>query len=215
MADTGTEINVQRDWDFSVNLSGLIAPSGKGGNVLPTGYYKVTMDDLYVNPEKNANRVIFKMSVAEGPFVGVKRTDGMNIPQSKDDKVRYYWRGLAESVGYPPTALDDGEVSLGPGSFKDRIAHIHFTMKEETEDGYENVMFLAPAEWAQQKQNFDMNETAKPTVSGGAGSALGSANPPKIEKATSTLGGGSTGGNTVSKEDLLAKIQKGSGATLS
>ncbi len=132
MAETHTEINVQRDWDFDINLSGLVAPTGKGGNVLPTGYYKVKLTDLYVNPERNANRVIIKCQVSEGPFTGAVRTTGFNKPTSNDDKVRYYWRGLSESVGYSPAQLDAGSISVGIKTFKDREAHILFTAKDES-----------------------------------------------------------------------------------
>ena len=121
MADANSEMNVQRDWDFSVNLSGLQAPTGKGGNMLPTGFYKVKLMDLYVNPDRNPNRVIIKVQVSEGPFSGAIRTTGFNRPTSNDDKVRYYWRGLAESAGYTPAQLDAGEVNLGINTFKDRM----------------------------------------------------------------------------------------------
>jgi hypothetical protein len=192
MSDTDTEINVQRDWDFDVNLSGLIAPTGKGGNVLPTGFYKVKLMDLYVNPERNPNRVIIKVQVAEGPFTGTIRTSGFNKPTSDDDKVRYYWRGLAESAGYSPADLDAGAIRLGLGTFKGRLAYIMFTEKDEDAGvKYEDMDFLPPMEWAQQAENFTMTGGASAPVaekSAPAGSALGVTAP---TKATS-LGGGST-----------------------
>jgi len=173
------EINVARDWDFEVNLSGLIAPTGKGGNALPTGYYKVKLLDLYVNPERNANRVIIKVQVAEGPFTGTLRTTGFNKPTSNDDKVRYYWRGLAESAGYTPAQLDGGEIKLGLGTFQNRVAHIFFTAKDE-ENGiqYEDMDFLPLVEWTQQSQCYmSAGASEAAPAKAAAGSALGMTTP--------------------------------------
>ena len=207
------EINVVRDWDFDVNLSGLVAPSGKGGNVLPTGYYKVKLADLYINPDRNANRVIIKVQVAEGPFTGTIRTTGFNRPTSDDDKVRYYWRGLAESAGYTPTQLDAGSVKLGLGSFKDRVAHVLFTAKDEDANPpvkYEDIDFLAPMEWSQQKQNFEMSGgAAKPAAkaTAAAGSALGGSTETVITQPAALGGGGSEpAGNTTQKSALLSRL---------
>jgi hypothetical protein len=215
MADNATEINVQRDWDFSVNLSGLTAPTGKGGNMLPTGYYKVKLTDLYVNPERNANRVIIKVQVSDGTFAGAIRTTGFNKPTSDEDKVRYYWRGLAESAGYTPAQLDAGEVNLGLNTFQGKDAFILFTDIEDSEDGFENVDFLPPMAWSQQKQNFDMVGAAEKKVApAAAGSALGTT---EVKEATalggetkSLGGGGGTnslgGGDITSKSKLLSQL---------
>jgi len=209
MAEATEEINVQRDWDFDVNLSGLIAPTGKGGNLLPTGYYKVKLADLYVNPDRNANRIIIKVQVAEGAFTGTIRTTGFNKPTSDDDKVRYYWRGLAESAGYTPAQLDAGMIKLGLGTFKDRMAHILFTAKDE-EAGvqYEDIDFLPPMEWAQQMQNFEMTGGNEPKAApkGAAGSALGTTEPAVIEepKALGSGGGNELGGTK--KSALLTQL---------
>ncbi len=204
MADTGSEISVQRDWDFDVNLSGLVAPTGKGGNVLPTGYYKVKLTDLYINPDRNANRVIIKVQVAEGLFTSTIRTTGFNKPTGDDDKVRYYWRGLAESAGYTPAQLDAGVIKLGLGTFKDRIAHVFFTAKDEANGvQYEDMDFLPPMEWAQQMQNFEMSGRARAVEhKAGAGSALGTTTPAITE--SKPLGGGDS--NTTSKNALLSQL---------
>ena len=216
-----TEIQVQRDWDFDVNLSGLVAPTGKGGNNLPEGYYKSKITDMYVNPDKNPNRVIVKLTVSEGPFTGTIRTDGFNKPTSAEDKVRYYWRALAESVGYGPDALDKGSVSLGVDTFKNKTAHIYFTPKDE-ERGvqWEDITWLSPTEWDQQKKNFEMQANATLAAApsaGGAGSALGGslASAPAVVPATSLApgnpvviaAGNSMGGtNATTKGGLLKAL---------
>jgi hypothetical protein len=205
------DVNLQHDWDFEVNLSGLTAPTGKGGNVLPTGYYKVKLSDLYINPERKPNRVVIKVTVAEGPFTGSVRTTGFNRPTGPDDKVRYYWRGFAESAGYTPAQLDAGSVKLGVNSFKGRVAHILFTAKNEEANPpvkWEDIDFLAPMEWAQQKQSFDMSggaAKAEAASTAASGSALGGSEP---AIAGGSLGGGSapSGGDTTKKSELMERL---------
>jgi len=199
------EINVVREWDFEVNLSGLQAPTGGAGNNLPEGFYKGMITDMYVNPEKNPNRVIIKVTVAEGPFKGVIRTTGLNRPTSADDNVRYYWRGLAESVGYEPAQLDNGQINLGLNAFKDRVAHVFYAPKDEAKGKdyqYERVNFLPPGAWGDQKANFDANaaSTAAAPAAPAQSNSLGGA--PAITSAT----GGNALGGTASKASILSRL---------
>jgi hypothetical protein len=206
------EINVLRDWDFSINLSGLVAPTGATGK-LPKGYYTVTITDMYVNPEK-PNRVVIKAEVADGPHKGVVRTDGLSIPQSPEDKVRYYWRGLAESVGYTPAQLDAGAVQLGINTFKGRKGHIHFMPRaaDGGEGEFEKVTWLAPAEWTRQKQTHEAPPPAgsalggAQTLGGGAQTLGGGAQ--TLGGGAQTLGGGAppAGGDNTTKAALLAQL---------
>jgi hypothetical protein len=188
------EINVVREWDFDVNLSGLQAPTGGAGNNLPEGFYKFMVTDMYVNPEKNPNRVIIRVTVAEGPFKGVIRTTGINRPTSADDNVRYYWRGLAESVGYEPAQLDNGQISLGLNAFKDEAKGKDYQ--------YERVDFLPPGAWGDQKANFDANAAAAPAAPAAApaGNSLGGS--PAIQAAS----GGNALGGTASKASILSRL---------
>ena len=215
------EINVNRDWGFNINVAGLQAPTGKGGSQLPEGYYVGIVDDMYVNPDKNAGRVIIKIKVAEGPFVGTMRTDGLNIPKSDEDKVRYYWRGLMESAGYGPAELDGGQVTVGRAALHGKKVHFYFVPKEEgnADRQYENITYLSPVEWSQQKQGFEAaGGAAAPT---GNGSALGGAAPtgnmlggvqgggaPALGGGAPALGG-APAGNTVSQGDVLSKLGLG------
>ena len=188
------EINVVREWDFDVNLSGLQAPTGGAGNNLPEGFYKFMVTDMYVNPEKNPNRVIIKVTVAEGPFKGVIRTTGLNRPTSTDDNVRYYWRGLAESVGYEPAQLDNGQISHGFYAPKDEAKGKDYQ--------YERVNFLPPGAWGDQKANFDANAAAAPAAPAAApaGNSLGGS--PAIQAAS----GGNALGGTASKASILSRL---------
>jgi len=187
-----TNINLDRSFSFATNVSGLQAPTG--GQAMPEGYYKTVIADMYVNPEKNANRVIIKLKVTEGPFAGSTRTTGLNIPKSAEDKVRYYWRGLLESAGYTPSQLDAGELSLNADTFMNRGCFIYYK-PPETEDGYDTLRFLPPNIWEVQSADFVPSEN-KAQSSGAA--------PLKA-----TINAGSNGaalGSTASKSDILKRL---------
>jgi hypothetical protein len=184
--------NNDRNWEINVNLSGLQAPTGAAN--VEQGYYKGKVTDMYVRPEK-PGRVVIKLTISEGRFAGAVRTTGLNIPKDSDDKVRYYWRGFAESVGYTPKELDAGEVSLGMNSFKGREAHFFYTPKELTSDGYDSVDFLPPVEWTQRSASFVPSE---PMQDGASGSALGAAG-----------GLGSSSGGTTSADEVRNKLGLG------
>lgn len=151
--------NPDRDWSFEIDLTGVNAPTGQQDILIPEGYYTAVVTDAYINKEKSANRVIFKLTISDGPFTGTIRTTGLGIPSGPDDKVRYYWRGLAESAGYTSEQLDNGAVKFGVNVFKGRETHIRYT-PPATEGGFDSVSFLAPGEWANQKRAFDSMPTS-------------------------------------------------------
>jgi len=155
-----------REWSFQTNISGITPATGQGA--VPEGYYKATITDMYIRAEK-PNRVIFKMSITEGTCKGAVRTDGLNIPQSDDDNVRYFWRALAESVGYEPSQLDAGSVELSPTSFVDKNVFFKYTPKDEEKGrNYDNFLYLAPGEWNQQRQTGEANTRTETPVEEGS-----------------------------------------------
>lgn len=208
---TETPDNVVREWDFRINLSGVAAPTG--GLPLPEGYFKAIINDMYVKADK-PERVVIKVTVAEGVYKGSVRTTGINIPKDEKDAARYYWRGLAESVGYGPSQLDNGEITLGVGAFKDKLAHIYYIPKAD-EASYDQVKFLPIANWAENKQAFDAREAAgeaQPARQPARNTnALGTK--PKIESlgtpAPVTPAGGSALGGTATKSGILNKLGVG------
>lgn len=155
-----TELNLDRNWSFDINLSGITvtAPIPKD---VPKGFYMAKIEDMYVNIDKNPNRVIIKLVVSEGEFKGGIITDGLNIPKAEDDKVRYYWRVLAESAGYTPAQLDAGGLKLSPDAFKGREVHIQYTPKS-VEGGYAKTEYFNATEFAARKSSA--NATASMTA---------------------------------------------------
>ena len=168
MSTDNKEINVDRDWGLDINVSGLQAPTG--ARTLPSGYYKVEVSDMYKNPEgKNPDRIVIKLTL-QGEYAGVVRTTGLNPPRDAEDNVRYYWRALAESVGFTPAQLDAGQVHLTPNSFVSKVAHIRFTKKDpENGQQYEDIEFLSEAVWTQRQQASALDNDAQPTTSNSVG----------------------------------------------
>ena len=133
---------------------------------------------MYVNVDKNPNRVVIKLSVSEGEFKNGVITDGLNIPKSEEDKVRYYWRVFAESAGYTPAQLDAGGLKLSPEAFKGREVHVLFTPKGE--GSYDRTEYFSATEFAARKAN--------------------------VNAATTTTTTAAKTGDTVTKGDLYAKL---------
>ena len=171
MAENTTPPELDHNWDFEVNLSGVQAPTGKGAANMPEGYYGVDLTDLYVNLQRNPNRVVIKAQVNEGPYKGGYLTTGLGKPKSDDDKVRHYWRALAESAGYTTKELDSGAVKFGLSTFKGRKAFVRFT-PAAGEGTFPEIVFLAPAEWKLQAAAFEgSGESAPSTSTGNNGAA--------------------------------------------
>lgn len=171
-----TDPSLDREFSVNINLGGITAPTGMGNTQVPEGYYRAVVDDMYVNPDRNPNRVVIKLKLTDAPFAGVIRTDGLNLPKTEEDKVRFYWRALAESAGYTAAQLDAGEITLGRGSFHGKQVFIHYNPKDSATNttGWDRTFFLAPAVWNQKKQSFDA-QPPKPTlgVKPPVGSSLG------------------------------------------
>ena len=175
--------NSNPNWGFNVNLAGLRAPTG-AAKVLPEGYYKATLTDAYVNNDK-PNRVIFKLTISDGEFIGTVRTTGLNSPKSATDNVRYYWRGLLESAGYTPAQIDAGEVGMNRALLVDKTVHFHYVPGDKDAGIYEEVNFLPPTDWtmkatafAKAASNGAINGTVGTTPAATAqsvGAALGAA----------------------------------------
>jgi hypothetical protein len=168
------DFNPDRDWNFQINFEGVSAPTQLGNIEIPEGYYSALVTDMYVS-KNNANRIVLKLTVQDSPYNGAVRTDGMNVPKDDQDKVRFYWRALAESAGFTAAQLDKGEIKLSASTFMKKTVHFHFKPKSDTSQ-YENISYFSKSIWEQQKANF------KPAVAKAATAAPSQA----------PLGGGDT-----------------------
>lgn len=181
------EQNVNREWGFDINLSGVTAGASVNKNV-PTGYYSFKVDDMYELTDK-AGRIAIKLMVTEGEYAGAIRTDWISMPKGPDDKVRYYWRCLAESVGYTAAQLDAGNVKFTRDTFVGRTGGMHYAAKNEAAgQQYERITYLTPSEFSTKKA--------------GNGSALGAAS---TNGSAPALGAPALGANPT-KGDVFAKL---------
>lgn len=173
----GANPNIIEDFEFEVNLSGLVAPTGNKAPEAPEGFYKVLIENMYINKEKNENRCVMKNKVLEGPSAGSIIWDGINRPKDAGDPVRYYWRALAESVGYTSAQLDSGAVRLGPAAFKNRTGFVYHKPQILDENGirkaYASTTWLVEDEWNRQKaawETIQANKTETPSTEEGSDS---------------------------------------------
>ena len=144
--------NQNPNWGFNVNLAGLRAPTG-AAKVLPEGYYKATITDAYVNNDK-PGRVIFKLTLSEGEFLGTVRTTGLGVPKTETDNVRYYWRGLLESAGYTPAQIDAGQVGMNRELLVGKTVHLYYVPGDKDAGIYEEISFLPPSDWTMKSSAF-------------------------------------------------------------
>lgn len=196
--------NSNPNFNFNVNLSGIRAASG-GGVKLPEGFYEGTVTDAFQTTSKNGRPQIAIKVTLKGQFDGMVRTAWMGVPQTEEDGVRYYWRAVFESLGYQPAEIDAGVISVQRNVLVGRSCSIFYKPGDKDMGIYEELKFLAPHDWAQQKAQFDAAANAP-------GSALGATAP----TANTGIGGGInngggapiTGGNTVTKDGLLAALNR-------
>jgi uncharacterized membrane protein YgcG len=197
---------LNREWEIDINISGLQAPTNLKNIHVPEGFYEATVKDSYINPDKNPDRVIFKLSL-HGEYDGVIRTTGLGVPRGPDDNVRYYWRGLAESAGYTAAQLDSGEVSLSASSFIGKKVHIYYVPADSKESKLDNVVFLPPVVWNQQKAAFKSRSGGKVRLGAPDGSGAESSNGGGGGSSGGGGAAGSTGGGAAAtKKDMLAKL---------
>jgi hypothetical protein len=159
--DIATQNDGDRSWSFQVNLSGVAAANSV--LAMEEGYYKVTVTDAYVKPEK-PGRVVIKVKVLDGQSKGAVRTTGINLPNGEaKDYARNLWRGLLESVGHAPNVLDNGELQLSSNAIVNRNAFIYY-VPSPGEGSYDRVDFLPPAIWKERSENFVPGESHAPAA---------------------------------------------------
>jgi hypothetical protein len=221
-------------WNFQVNLSG-IAPASAGTRELPEGFYSGTV--IGAEPGQSSTgrtQIALKVQVADGEFMGIVRTTRLGVPQTPEDKVLYYWRACFESLGYTPAQIDAGAVTVSEDILKGRTAHFYYKPGDKDAGIYEDFKFLTPSDWTSRKTSFEAGKAAQGSALGSAqvakaaaggvvaapmGSALGGLNGGGLGGG---LGGGmgqpsvsvaapasSIGGNAVSKDSLLAALNRG------
>lgn len=158
------------DWSFDMNLAG-VTPAGVGSRELPTGFYTAKVIEAEAETSQNGRpQVKIRVEITDADFAGIPRTTRIGIPQSADDKVRYFWRSLLESVGYTPAQIDAGAVKMSAKLLTDRECFVHYTQGDKDAGVYDNLRFLTPATFAAGKRAADAQPgSAAATGMGGIG----------------------------------------------
>jgi hypothetical protein len=200
--------NSNPNFEFNINLSGIRAASGAGLK-LPEGFYEGTVTDAFQTTSKNGRPQVAIKVTLKGQFEGTVRTSWMGIPQAEEDGVRYYWRAVFESLGYQSAEIDAGVIGVSRQVLVGRSCSIYYKPGDKDMGIYEELKFLAPHDFAQQKVQFDAASTAP-------GSALGATSAP-APTATAPAGIGAplngggapiSAGNTLTKDGLMAALNR-------
>lgn len=211
-------------WNFQVNLSG-VAPASAGSRELPEGFYVGNvMDAEPAQSSTGRTQIAIKVQVNSGDFTGIIRTTRLGVPQAADDKVLYYWRACFESLGYTPAQIDAGAVTVSKEVLVGRTAHFYYKPGDKDAGIYEDFKFLTPSDWNSRKTSF---EASKASNGSALGSAVRATAPAQVSAPAPTLGGlggglgaapvaapmptaaPSIGGNAVTKDGLLAALNRG------
>lgn len=198
--------NSNPNFSFTTNLSGIRAASG-GGMKLSEGFYNGTVTDAFQTTSKNGRPQIAIKITLSGAFEGMVRTSWVGIPTSADDNVRYFWRAIFESLGYTPAQIDQGDIGVSRDVLIDRSCSIYYKPGDRDMGIYEELKFLSPNDFTQQKAQFEAAVVAPVSALGSTGGTPGIGASTAAPVTASTNGVG-IGGNTVSKEGLLAALNR-------
>ncbi len=204
--------NINPHFNFDVNLAGIRAASG-GGMKLPEGFYEGIVSDAFGTTSKNGRPQVALKVAIQGQFEGMIRTAWLGVPQNEDDGVRYYWRGVFESLGYQPAQIDQGIISVKRELLIDRPCTVYYKPGDRDMGIYEELKFLSAHDWAQQKAQFDAATSAPGSAIGATAigaAAIGGIGNERIGDTLSatTAPDGNGMGNTLTKDGLLNALNR-------
>lgn len=128
---------------------------------LTEGYFKVKIEEAYINAERNANRVIFKLAF-QGDYQGNSKLTGLNLPGTTSGDVRGLWMNLMLASGYTIEQLKAGTIEVSASNLIGREACLYFRPKDETSTDsdlmYDKFNFMSPSNWEASKKNFEAKQ---------------------------------------------------------
>ena len=205
------DTNSNPNFSFSTNLSGIRAASG-GGTKLAEGYYEGTVTDAFGTTSRNGRPQVAVKVTLSGKADGIIRTSWIGVPTSPEDRVRYVWRAVFESLGYTPAQIDQGDVSVSRDVL---VGHacmgIYYRPGDKDMGIYEEMKFLAPNDWKAQKAQFEAAQSAPGSALGATGGNAAPIGGAQVSNAAPVGGighGGGIGTNAVTKDGLLAALNR-------
>ena len=138
---------------------------------LVEGYFKVKIEEAYINAERNANRVIFKLAF-QGDYEGNSKLTGLNLPGTTSGDVRGLWMNLMLAAGYTIEQLKAGTIEISASNLIGREACLYFRPKDDNAtDGdlmYDKFNFMAQSNWEASKKNWETKGQSAGTTTTGA-----------------------------------------------
>jgi hypothetical protein len=204
---------------FQVNLAGVQAASA-GARALPEGFYTGTI--LGAEPTTTQNgkaQIAIKVQVTGGEHDGIVRTTRIGVPTAPDDKVLVFWRAAFESMGYTPAQIEAGPVTVSAEIMVGRSVSFYYKPGDKEAGVYEDFRFLTPTDFASRKAAFEAGKSAQGSALGAAsiGSARAVSTPAPASLGmgavpagipTNGMANGLGGGNTVTRDGLLAALNR-------
>jgi len=121
---------------------------GDGASIdLPTGIYKGSIASCKATQSKNTGRAQheFKVSITEDPYKGAIRTEWISDPTGPEDKVKFIWIRVFQSIGVTPEKLKAaGTVPPEqiPAFFTGKPCFIDFVKGNRDMGQYDKLRFI-------------------------------------------------------------------------
>jgi hypothetical protein len=181
--------NRNPNFSFGVNLSQIATASGGGLGNLPSGHYKVKVNDVYEQAASTGRmQVVFKVEIADGKWAGIPRTLRINSPTSLDDKVLSFWKAALESVGYTSAQIDgQGNINLNAALFLNKVGHISYKAGDKDAGVWDEANFITPTDYA---AGIAADKIAAQVANAPSGSAMGSGQQQIRQQGQPPQGGG-------------------------
>ena len=157
--------NTNTSFSFTVDFSDVTVYTPKKKLELVEGYYKVLIAEAYINPERNANRAIFKLEFQDD-YAGNSKLTGLNLPGTTQNDVRSLWMNLMLSAGFTEAQIKTGAVKISTDILSGKTVHLYFKPKSEdatdgSDSAYDKFTFLSVEAWTNSKANFESKQAAQ------------------------------------------------------
>ncbi len=204
---------------FTVNLAGVQAASA-GSRALPEGFYTGTITAAEPTTTQSGKpQIAMKVQVTGGEFDGIVRTARIGVPTDANDKVIVFWRAALESMGYTPAQLDAGAVAISQEVIVGRSVGFYYKPGDKEAGIYEDFRFLTPSDFASRSAAFTAGKNAQGSALGAAAlgtsraaaplaGGLGGGIPAAAPVSNGASLGGGLGGNAVTRDGLLAALNR-------
>ncbi len=139
-------------WEFEEDFTNTDPVSnGRPPNVSGPYHVKIGTTDLVTTSNGN-DRVRWTNLVLDGDFTGCEIFDGINIPNTGDDKkdnfIRSLWISVLTSLGHSKKKLQK-KLKISPKLLEGKDGYIQYTTKEDAGKDYAGVHWITKSQYDQ------------------------------------------------------------------